>query len=268
MPIEIVLQAKIQVDEEVAALLAIHERLIELGTTALGRVAAVGEYQHAIALLAGQALASAQALQVLCVAGRANQARPTARSMIENLINAFFIARDPERATRYWAYRSIPLAKVAEARSRVFGVTTDLDEICAQASDAKARLLPHKHWSDPVDVRSRAEQCGMRDVYDLYYPEASAFSHGDASMWNALSSDDARVITLGPRPEGSRRSSALRCRLASRLFLVAEVFDDRCLRQDLGTLAAGLPSSATRIDLREQFEHVRKVRPAANAGEA
>jgi hypothetical protein len=268
MPIEISFQAKLQLNDDVAAMLAVHERLIDVGTAALGRVAAAGEYRYAIALLAGQALASAQALQVLCVAGRANQARPTARSMIETLINAYFIARNPQRAISFWTYRPIPLAKVAEARFRVFGITEELDEIRAQASDARAKLLPHKHWADPVDVRSRAEQCGMGDVYDLYYPEASAFSHGDSSMWNALSSDDGRVIRLGPSPEGIEEvlGPAMSAGFAL-LFLVADVFDDAGLRQELGRLGAELPRSTKRIDLRAQFEHVRKVRPRANADE-
>lgn len=268
MPIEISFETKLQVDDGVASLLAVHERLIEVGTAALGRVVATGEYRHAIALLAGQALASAQAAQVLCVAGRANQARPTARSMVETLINAYFIARNPERAARFWTYRPIPLAKVAEARFRVFGITEELDEIRAQALDAKKKLMPDKHWADPMDIRSRAEQCGMGDVYDLYYPEASAFSHGDASMWNALSTDDGHTIKLGPSPEGIEEvlGPALSAGFAL-LFLVTDVFEESTLRQELGRIAQGLPQTTKRIDLRAQFEHLRKVRPPVGRGE-
>jgi hypothetical protein len=261
MPVEIAFETKIQVTDEVARLLSLPERLIEVGTAALGRIVAAGEYRHAIALLAGQAIASAQALQVLCIAGRANQGRPTARSMIESLINAYYLARNPALAGRFWIYRPIPLAKVAEARFRLFGLTEELAEIREQAAEARAKLQRYpRGWADPVDIRSRAEQCGMGDLYDLYYPEASAFSHGDASMWNALSSDDGRTIKLGPSPEGIEDvlGPAMSAGFAL-LFLIAEVFGDASLREEVGRLGAALPTRTKRLELRDQFDHIRRM---------
>ncbi len=48
----------------------------------MGRVTAVGEFEHAVALLLGQAVATGRALHLLCIAGHANQAYPTARAMV------------------------------------------------------------------------------------------------------------------------------------------------------------------------------------------
>jgi hypothetical protein len=260
--VEVTLDTHLDVTETQAALLATHEQLIEEAGKALPRIKAAGDYRRAIALLAGHAMMSAQALQMLCVVGRANQGRPTGRAIIEALINAYYISRDPAaRASRFWDYLPIPLARAAEARFHVFGITDELDAIRKHGADAKARLSPLKHWAGRVDVRSRAVECGLGDLYDLYYPEASAFSHGDSSVWHALSSDDGARITLSPSADGIE--DVLQPAISAgfgMLFLVADVFDDTVLRGELGKLGGSLPQATKRLDLRTQFAHIRSKR--------
>jgi uncharacterized protein DUF5677 len=254
MPVEFRFEGTIQVDDSDAQLVFVHDALIQAGEAALANVNATGEYPHAIALLLGHAVASAQALQIMCLAGRAHQARPTARAIVETVINAYYIARDPEvRAKRFWAYRPIPLAKVAEARARVFGITDQLDEIRAQAAGAK-KQFPRNGWAGK-NLRARAEECGMLAVYELYYPEASIFAHADASLWNVLVSEDGRTIKLGTSPAGiAEVVGPTISAMYPGLVLLARVFADGKLSTELQRIAAMLPHGTKRIDLSPQFE--------------
>jgi Family of unknown function (DUF5677) len=236
MPIEISVSWKLEVEDDQADLLQILQALIEAGEAAFTKIKAVGYFRQALALLLGQAVASAQALHVLCMAGRANQARPTVRAILENVINSFYIARDPERrAERFWPYRPIPHLKVAEARSRFFGISTELDAIRAQAEGAR-RLLGSERWADR-NVRARAEECGLAALWELYYTEASAFSHGDASTWNAFTLDDCSRLQLGPVRYGhdpwftlSWDSITFPCSVTSRLYVAPIICQARSKR--------------------------------------
>lgn len=260
MTIEVSFEGKIRLSDETAHLVALHDSLIGAAKTSLGKVRALGEYQQAEALLIGQAVASAEAVHVLCLAGRANHARPIARSMVENLVNAYYIARDPEtRAKRFWIYRPIPLAKVAEARSREFGITEGLEELRLQAAEASRLLAPHRGWA-AADLRSRAVECDLFALYDLFYPEASAFSHGDASTWDTLRSEEG-VLELGPSPNGIDAVVAPAISaLVGGLFLFGDVFHDVGLQTALELIGRKLPERTKRIDLRAQFEVHRTKR--------
>ena len=252
------MEGQIEVSDEQASLLQILRNLVEAGEASLRAITAVGHYQHATALLVGQMVASGQAVHVLCVAGRANQARPNARSMVENLINTHFIALDPDtRAKRFWIYRPIPHAQVAEARYRNFGITDELEEIRAQAAEAK-KLLSGLHWASGTSIRARAKECSMLPIWELYYSEGSAFSHGDASTWNAFTTEDGKAMKFGPSPEGIEAvAEPATSALFGGLFLLSHVFEDRKLNNDLGRIAATLPERTKRIDLQAHFELVR-----------
>lgn len=258
MPVEIKVETQIEVSDEQAQLLLSLRGLIEAGQASLGKINAVGEYQAAVAFLIGQAVASGKALHLLCPAGHANQARPIVRSMLENVINAYYIAREPEtRAKRFWVYRPIPHAEVAEARFRVFGITEELEEIRAQAAEAK-KLLSNQHWAGRTSVRSRAMQCGLLALWELYYSEASAFSHGDASTWNAFVAADGSAVKLGPSSEGIEAVIAPAISaLFGGLALLCHVFTNRDLNRDLERLAGMLPELTKRLDLRSQFDVLR-----------
>ncbi len=262
MPIEIKLETRIELSDGQAQLVSIHGSLVDAGEAALGSINATGQFEHAVALLIGQAVASARALEVLCLAGRARQAYPTARSIVEHVINAHYIARDRAvRAGRFWAHRPIPLAKMAEARFKAFGITDELDAIRAQAVEAKKSLHPHKHWAGSTDLRSRANECGMEAIYDLYYPEGSGFAHGDASIWNALISEDGASMKLGPSPAGLEAVLAPAITaLYAGLLLVADVFKNRDLNKRLDQVAQTLPPRTGRIDLTSHFEFLRTRR--------
>lgn len=259
MPVEIASEAKIEVSDEQAQLLTILRSLIEAGEASLLRINAVGEFPQAVALLVGQAVASGQALHALCVAGRAKQAHPTARSMVENLINAHYIAREPEtRAKRYWTYRPIPHARVAQARYKHFGVTEELEEIRAQAAEAE-KSLGGKRWEGKASIRARAEECGMLEIWELHYTESSAFIHGDASTWNAFTTDDGRVLKFGPSSDGIE---AVVAPAVSALFgglqLLSHVFENHDLRRELERIARMFPAKTKRIDMRSQYEFMHK----------
>jgi hypothetical protein len=250
MTFQIESEAEIEVSNEQAHLLMILQSFLDAGALSLARINAAGEFPQAIALLVGQAVASGHALHVLCVVGRARQAHPTARSMLENVINAHFIALAPEvRAKRFWAHRPIPHAKVAEARFETFGITDELEELRTQAVEAE-KLLGNQHWAGKASIRARAEECGMLEVWGLHYTESSAFIHGDASTWNAFTSDDGLVMKFGPSPEGIEAvvAPALSAVFVG-LQLLSHVLEDHGLMSELERIGRSLPEKTKRIDL-------------------
>lgn len=235
------------------------EAAVQLSGEALARVRAAGEFKQAVALLAAQIHASGQAVQLLCIAGRANQAHPIARAMVEHAINASYIARQPAvRAKRFWAHRAIAHAQAMEARQPHVGVSAPAP-LREQVEDAKKILAPHKHWDAGVRLRARADECGLRALYDIYYPGGSAFSHGDASMLDAFLGEDGSSMQFGPSADGLESvAGAAIAALFAALFMVCRVFDDRQLDRDLVRLGGLVPEHAMRIDMREHFEVVRR----------
>jgi hypothetical protein len=263
MPVEVTYEGRIELTDDQARLVKSVQDLLDHGEAALGRVNANGEFQNAVALLIGQAVVTGRALHLLSIAGRSYQAFPTARAVLENVINAHYIARDPAtRAQRFWIYRPIPHAKVAEARYRVFGISDELKEIRQQAQAASRLLASDKKWERVHwargSIRERAKECGLESVYDLYYAEASAFSHGDASIFNALVKPDRRTLALGPSPAGIEAALAPAfSSLYVGLLLLARVFQDHDLERALGVAVSGFPDRIKRIDLSSHFNHLR-----------
>lgn len=262
MPIEISLEGRLKVSDELGEFLQLYEQLIEAGAAALGRVEAKGEYHQAVALLAGQVIASADAVRKLCLTDRASQAHPINRSMVEMLINAHFLSLEPDLAADYWTYRAIPLAKIAGARARLFGQSDDLEALQIQAAEAVSRLHKRPRSWSALHLKERAARCGLGDLYDLYYPEGSAFSHGDSSMWNGLLSEDGKSVQLGSSEESIRSATgpAFAAGFAM-LSLVAEVFKDTAIPAELRLIDSKLPGSTKRVGLVEQFNRIRAARP-------
>jgi hypothetical protein len=260
MPVEITSSAVTQVSDDQARLLALLQELLESGEQALARVNAVGEFPKAIALLLGQAVASGRALHALCVVGRARQAHPIARSMLENVINAHFMALEPEgRAKRFWAYRPIVHAQVAGAKFEIFGITDELEELRRQAAEARV-ILGKVHWSGKKWIRERSEECGLLEVWSLYYSEASAFVHGDASTWDAFAADDGGVLELGPSPKGIGEVVAPAISaLFPAMTLLVRLFADNDLKRELEHVGRQLPEKTRRIEMGSIYERMPKV---------
>jgi hypothetical protein len=98
----------------------------------------------------------------------------------------------------------------------------------------------------------------MLEIWELYYSECSAFSHGDASTWNAFATEDGTTLNFGPSPEGIHEvlGPALSA-LFGGLQLLQHVFKDSELSGVLERIAGMFPESTKRLDLRSQFEFPR-----------
>jgi hypothetical protein len=262
-------EIRLVVSDDQADLVRIIEQLGDAAGTALARVRGTGEFERALMLLAGQVFANGRAVQLLCVAGYANQAFPVARAMVEHAINISYIARDPgERSKRYWAHRVVVHAQVVDAMQRHGAAVGEIAQLREDAKDAARVLAPHKHWDAGVRLKARAEECGLRALYDIYYPHGSAFSHGDASMLDAFVNDDGTSMHFGPSPNGiGSVAGPVIAALFAVLWLVCRVFSDGELEKELARIAAMLPKDTKRLELREHFEAVRKG-VAASSGKA
>jgi len=262
MPIEVSLDGRLEVSDEVGELLHLFDQLVEAGIEATGRLEAKGEYHQAVALMAGQVIASADAVHKLCLTDRASQAHPINRSMVEMLINAHYLSLHPALASDYWLYRAIPLAKIAEARARLFGQAEGLDALRANAAEASSKLKAGSRSWIALNLKDRATRCGLGDLYDLYYPEGSSFSHGDASMWIGLMADDGKSVQLGSSEESIRAAvgPALAAGFAM-LSLVGEVFGGTEVPAALRRIESKLPADTLKLGLMDQFNRIRAGRP-------
>jgi hypothetical protein len=258
MPIEIVVEGSLVLTDEQARLLFALRDLTDAGRKAIPRIRATGHYEQALAFLVGFALANGEALHILCAAGRANLGRPTARTMVESVINAHYIAGDPDtRAARFWAFRPIPHWKSAEAVARIFGTTENLDELRKQAAAARS-TLGSTTWAQG-SIRSRAEDCGLLPLYDIYYQEGSAFTHGDASTWDAFAAEDSNTIDFGPSAAGIEAVvPAAVSALFGGLALLGHVFRAGELNTELVRIASTFPTGFHQVNLKERFASIRR----------
>jgi hypothetical protein len=263
MPTEVsISDIRLVVTDEQAALLRVLESVLDAAGTALARVRSRNEFENAVGLVAAQVFASGRAVKLLCVAGHANQALPVARAMVEHAINIAYIAREPrERAKRFWAHRAIAHFQVAQGRE-LHGAPLDVEglkHLQAEAAEARRVLAPHKHWDAGVRLKARAKECGLGALYDVYYSEGSAFSHGDASMFDAFVNENGTSMDFGPSPKGIEAvvGPAIAA-LYGVSFLVSRVFSDEALAKELGRIGTMLPEQTKRIDMRDHFEVVRR----------
>jgi hypothetical protein len=193
-------------------------------------------YASLVSFFAGKTCKTHEAIVILTERGYGQDAGILLRSLVNLVINAYWIARDPAvRLERYMDYDWILRSQAADIGRRGDALARLTPEMRCQlaALDAeiekKAREAKEKHhydrrgWSG-ISIRDMAKDVGFQNYYDYAYRLLSNLEHSNSRSTTSYleEASGAYQFNVGPGPEYVRVILATAYGLLVDLFALAD----------------------------------------------
>jgi hypothetical protein len=192
-----------------------------------------------------------ESCRILLQEGYGLQAGMLTRSVLEDYINLHYITQNktisPEDlATRYISYQYMIPAKHANILRELGEALSPDQEAYAQEARAAYRARYPKTAASPndndwsgKDLKSKAEEAGVKDAYLLLQQPLSALLHGGPTAWSRIVVHEPAAVSylIGPHDNYiSEPVPALCLFLTSSVETIGSVFGDEPLAREANSL--------------------------------
>lgn len=214
-----------------------YELLRELkGALLQARIDQDNAYAQLVSFFAGKACKTHEAVVILAERGYGQDAGILLRSLVNLVINAYWIAKDPSaRLERYMDYdwilrlKSADVGRSAEALGRLTPEMRAQMAALDEEIEKKAREAKQKHrygqrgWSGK-SIRGMAEEVGFQNYYAYAYRLLSDLEHSNSRSTTSYleKASGAYRFNVGPGPEYVRVTLATAYGLLIDLFALAD----------------------------------------------